>query len=75
MFLSCTQGEESMKKIMLIAPIIYEFRASWVSSVGTNLSGFSSKSHTLFPQQPHTEVVVPSLVLPGPAAVPWISLL
>lgn len=74
MFLSCTQGEESMKKIVLIAPIIYEFRASWVSSIGTNLSGFSSKSHTLFPQQPHTEVV-PSLVLPVPAAVPWSSLL
>lgn len=63
-----------MKKIMLIAPIIYEFRASWVSSAGTNLSGFSGKSHTLFPQQPHMEIVVPSLVLPVPAAVPWLLL-
>lgn len=45
--MSCTQGEESMKKIMLIAPIIHELRASWVSSAGTNLSGFSIKSHTL----------------------------
>lgn len=31
-----------MKKIMLIAPMIHQFRASWVSSAGT-----SSKSHTL----------------------------
>lgn len=36
-----------MKETMLIAPIIYKFRASWVSWAGTNLSGFSSKSHTL----------------------------
>lgn len=40
---SCTQAacEESMKKIIVIALIIYEFMASWLSSVGTNLSGSS----------------------------------